>query len=129
MANKNWVKGCKSPNPKGASIRHRRKSSSEDIRAIVGRILKRKFSAKKLSAMIDGLKTDKDRLEVYLALLPYEIPKQVTVDLKAQLSTLPDDKLEELYQRITGGIDDADTEDATFEDVPLMLPEPLKETK
>lgn len=129
MANKNWIKGCKSPNPKGASIRVKRKNSNEELRDVLARVLKRNFSAKKLTAMIAGLKSDKDRLEFYLAAMPYLVGKKAAIELKGQLESLPNDQLDALYERIIRG-EPGQIQDAqeTNERGPLLLPEIIKQS-
>ncbi len=100
MANPNWVKGAKSPNPQG---RAKMKSSARTVKGMVERFIKRNITPNKLQAMFDKLGA-RDKLSMLTLLLPYCTPKQSQLSINAQFDQLSDRDLERLYNQVMGAI-------------------------
>lgn len=101
MANPNWIKGTKSPNPAG---RGKMKHSARTVKGMVERFIKRNITPNKLQAMFDGLKSDKDRLQVLTELMPYAIAKQSSVKIESRFEEMTDTDLAKLYNQVMGSI-------------------------
>lgn len=69
MANPKWIKGTRSPNPKG-----RPKNPSRSVQLLVARFLKTNMQGKRLQALYDKLKPEQ-QAELIYQLLPYAAPK------------------------------------------------------
>ena len=89
-----WQKGCESPNPQGRKVKNRH--SVRTVKGMVERFVKKNITPNKLQKMFDALKSDKEKLDMLLELLPYCIAKQTPL----QLDKLSDDDLNQLYEQV-----------------------------
>lgn len=111
MANPNWKKGTVSPNPAG---RGKMKHSARTVKGMVERFIKRNISPNKLQLMFDGLKTDKDKLQVLTELMPYVVAKQSSLQIESRFEEMTDADLDKLYSKVIGSITQPD---------PIQLPD------
>lgn len=97
--NPKWVPGVKCPNPTGRrGVRNKSLTGMEYLRAVMRGVMRKCYTKAQVIKMVNGLKTDKERLDFYLAWMAYELPKQtaLTINPFANLSdTQLDDKLNE----------------------------------
>ncbi len=90
-----FVKG-QSGNPKG-----RRKGSTNKANRVVKRLLENMVSdnAKDIRREFAGL-SGKAKIDAFIALMPYIIPKLQATSLDLDLNKLSDEQLDELYNKI-----------------------------
>jgi hypothetical protein len=97
MANPNWVKGCESPNPAGATrYRERFKQVQKKSR------LEKKigiYLTKKWGRMIEDIDKlpERERVKAFIELLAYSMPKKAAVNS----DTLTAEQVEILYEKLT----------------------------
>lgn len=82
MANKSWIKGGSSPNPKG-----RPRNPSRSVQLLVAKFLKTNMQGKRLQLLYDKLKPEQ-QIELISILMPYAVAK-VQPDEQPKTPVLP----------------------------------------
>ncbi len=100
MANKNWVKGGASPNPDG---RRRAKYSAQTAKGKLERWFKRQTTPQNLNRIMNAL-DPRDQAQFLIAVAPYVLPKQSSVQVETDYERLSDDQLQDLLQNTIAGL-------------------------
>jgi hypothetical protein len=91
-----WIKGMASPNPQGRGKGVRNKAS-EEVKAFVEDLVRTDKAL--LKRQYKGLSA-KDRINFFIQLLPFVLPKMASIDQKTKFENMTDEQLDTIINEL-----------------------------